>query len=269
MDFTQPTTYLWLIPLGVVAIAFFLTFHINDNFDRSVIFRLGRFSRIAGSGLYLTIPFIESVFESVDTRVLTDSVNVDKAMTKDTVPVSVEAILFWHVLDTPDAVKSATMAVEDYHHSIELSAQTALRDVIGQTNLADLLSNRDMVDAGIATKIASRAAAWGIEVTSVEILDVSLPDELTDAMSRQAQAERERQARVILAQSEVEAAQKFVEAAKTYEQTPTAIHLRGMNMLYEGLKEKGALMIVPSSALSSMDLGSLAAIGNTAKPTVG
>jgi regulator of protease activity HflC (stomatin/prohibitin superfamily) len=263
-DFTVILHWAGLAGLVLVSLIFLvIALRVNSEWDRAVILRLGRFHRLAGPGFFVMIPFIDSIAgdEAIDMRVSTSEIEVEKAMTKDTVPVRVDAVLFWQVVDA----KKAVLEVEDYADSIDVAATTALRDVIGSVGLSTLLSARDSVDAMIQQRVAKRAEAWGIAITGVELRDVSLPDALTDAMSRQAQAERERQARSILADSESEIAQRFVDAAKIYEQSPfaeVAVHLRGMNMLYEGLKEKGALMVVPSSALQSMDLGGIAGLAS-------
>jgi len=246
-----------------VVIPLMASIHINEQYDKSVIFRLGRFVRVAGAGVFITLPYIEGVKEKLDTRIISESFHAEQTLTKDTVPVTVEAVLFGKVVD----VEKAVLQVEDYQASILVAAQTALRDVIGSTELQTVLSDRQAIDQQIQERISARASAWGFEVQSVEIRDVKIPDNLQDAMSRQAQAQREKQARVTLAEAETAVAIACTEAAKIYEQNPSALHLRGMNMLYEGLKEKGALIVVPSSAVDSMNLGTLAVAVKNGAPT--
>ena len=199
------------------------------------------------------LPVIDSTPVWIDHRVMVTPFNAEKTLTKDTVPVDVDAVLFWLVWDA----EKAALEVEDYYAAIAWAAQTALREVIGQMNLADILVGRAKMDVELQNIIDERTTPWGITVQSVEIRDIVIPQELEDAMSRQAQAERERQARVILGESEEQIAESFARAADAYAENPTALHLRAMNMLFEGLKEKGALMIVPSSAVDTMNLGGL------------
>jgi regulator of protease activity HflC (stomatin/prohibitin superfamily) len=232
------------------------------QWEHAVVLRFGRFHRLRGPGLFAIVPMVDSVALVIDGRTITTPFRAEKTLTLDTVPVDVDAVLFWRVTDSV----RAALEVERYWVAVEWSSQTALRDVIGRSSLAQLLSDRQGRDEEMRRIIDARTGPWGVHVESVEIRDVRIPLELQSAMSRQAQAERERQARVILAQSEVQIAEKFSEAAGQYADNPTALHLRAMNMLYEGLKERGALMIVPSSALDSMGLGSLtgmAAFGRT------
>jgi regulator of protease activity HflC (stomatin/prohibitin superfamily) len=198
-------------------------------------------------------PIIESTPIWIDHRVMVTPFNAEKTLTKDTVPVDVDVVLFWLVWDA----EKAALEVEDYFAAIAWSAQTALREVIGQKDLAAILIGRAMMDEQLQKIIDERTTPWGITVQSVEIRDIAIPQDLEDAMSRQAQAERERQARVILGESEEQIADSFARAAEAYAGNPTALHLRAMNMLYEGLKEKGALMIVPSSAIDTMNMGGL------------
>jgi len=204
-----------------------------------------------GPGVFTITPLIETIAYWIDTRIITTSFTAEKTLTKDTVPVDVEAVLFWKVVDP----QRAALEVEDYRTAVSWAAQTALREVIGRSNLAEMLEGREKLDIELQRIIEGRAGHWGIHVSSVEIRDVLIPNELQDAMSMQAQAERERQARVILGDSERQVAEKFEEAARTYQNNPTALHLRAMNMLYEGLKEKASLVIVPASVLDTMTLG--------------
>lgn len=215
--------------------------------------RLGKFQGLRGPGLFLIIPIIDTLPYWIDLRVITTSFKAEKTLTKDTVPVDVDAVLFWQVIDP---TKTA-LEVEDYKNAISWASQTALRDVIGKTLLSQMLEGREHLDDELQKIIGNRIASWGIRVLSVEIRDVIIPQGLHVAMSMQAQAERERQARVILADSERQIAQKFEEASHVYQNNPTALHLRAMNMLYEGLKENATLVIVPSTAVESMQLGTI------------
>ena len=227
---------------------------VADQWSKAVVLRLGKFRSLEGPGLFLIIPIIDSIPYWIDTRVLTSSFKAAPALTKDTVPVDVDAVLFWKILDP----KKAALDVADYQSAINWAAQTALRDVIGKTMLCDMLEGRDKISTVLRQIIDERTEPWGINVISVEVKDVLIPPALENAMSMQAQAERERQARVILGDSERQVAEKFVEAARTYANDPVAFHLRGMNMLYEGLKQNSTIVIVPSSAIESMQLGGLA-----------
>ena len=227
---------------------------VADQWNKAVVLRLGKFRSLEGPGLFLIIPVFESIPYWIDTRVLTSSFKAEKTLTKDTVPVDVDAVLFWKILDP----KKAALDVADYQSAINWAAQTALRDVIGKTMLCDMLEGRDKISSVLREIIDERTEPWGINVISVEVKDVLIPQALENAMSMQAQAERERQARVILGDSERQVAEKFVEASRTYANDPVAFHLRGMNMLYEGLKQNSTIVIVPSSAIETMQLGGLA-----------
>jgi regulator of protease activity HflC (stomatin/prohibitin superfamily) len=227
---------------------------IADQWEKAVVLRLGHFHSLRGPGLFLIIPIIDTVAYWIDTRVITTSFTAEKTLTKDTVPVDVDAVLFWKVLDA----KKAALEIAEYKGAINWASQTALRDVIGKTMLSEMLEGRDKMSSTLQKIIDERTEPWGINVISVEVKDVNIPSSLQDAMSMQAQAERERQARVILGDSERQVAEKFGEAARTYENNPTALHLRAMNMLYEGLKTNSTIVIVPSSALETMQLGGLA-----------
>jgi regulator of protease activity HflC (stomatin/prohibitin superfamily) len=229
---------------------------VADQWNKAVVLRLGKFRSLEGPGLFFIVPIIESIPYWIDTRVLTSSFKAEKTLTKDTVPVDVDAVLFWKIIDP----KKAALDVADYQSAINWAAQTALRDVIGKTMLSDMLEGRDKISAELQRIIDVRTEPWGINVISVEVKDVLIPSALEDAMSMQAQAERERQARVILGDSERQVAEKFGEAAKTYINNPVALHLRAMNMLYEGLKENSTIVIVPSTAIESMQLGGLAGL---------
>ncbi len=223
------------------------------QWERAVVLTLGRFAGVRGRGLLILWPLVQSVAARIDLRTITSTFRAEQAITGDTVPVDVDAVLFWRVIDP----EKAALEVAAYDQAVGWAAQTALRDVIGRSTLADILSGREKIDALLQTIIDGRTEPWGVRVESVEIRDVKIPAALQDAMSRQAQAERERQARIILGESETQIAAKFMEAAALYKDNPAALHLRAMNMLYEGMKDKGSLIIVPSSALETMNLGVL------------
>ena len=226
---------------------------IAQQWERGIVLRLGRFHSMRGPGLFWIMPFIDRVATWIDQRTITTSFAAEQTLTSDTVPVSVDAVLFWMVHD----VQKAALEVQDYEQAVSWAAQTALRDIIGRTDLTDLLRGREKIEGELQSLIDARSSPWGVTVQSVEMRDVVIPTELQDAMSREAQAAREKQARIILGQAEMEIAHSFQEAAKAYHGDPTALHLRAMNMLYEGLKEKGALMLIPSSAVESMGMGGL------------
>jgi hypothetical protein len=223
------------------------------QWERAVVLRLGRFVGLRGPGLFWVVPLIDSVNSWVDQRTITTSFAAEQTLTSDTVPVNVDAVLFWMVHD----VEKAALEVQDYSQAVSWAAQTALRDIIGRTTLSDLLRGREQIEAELQRLIDHRSNPWGVTVSSVEMRDVVIPGALQDAMSREAQAAREKQARIIFGQAELEIAQSFRDAAEMYRDNPTALHLRAMNMLYEGLKEKGALMLIPSSAVESMGMGGL------------
>ena len=226
---------------------------IARQWERAVVLRLGRYVGLRGPGLFWIIPFVDTVPAWVDQRVITTSFAAEETLTSDTVPVNVDAVLFWMVYDP----EKAALEVQNYPQAVSWAAQTALRDIIGRTSLTDLLRGRERIEEELQQLIDERSNPWGVTVQSVEMRDVIIPPALQDAMSREAQAAREKQARIILGQAEVEIAHSFETAAKSYRDNPTALHLRAMNMLYEGLKEKGALMLVPSSAVESMGMGGL------------
>src|ERR1700751_1715450 len=248
----------WLIAAALI-VAFVISFatKVADQWDRAVVLRLGRFHALRGPGVFFIVPIIDPIPYWIDTRVITSSFTAERTLTKDTVPVNVDAVLFWKVVDP----MKAALDVADYRGAINWAAQTALRDVIGKTVLSDMLEGRNKISDELQKIIDERTEPWGIHVISVEVKDVLIPSALEDAMSMQAQAERERQARVILGDSERQVAEKFGEAAETYAGNPTALHLRAMNMLYEGLKQSSAtIVIVPSSAVETMQLGSIGGI---------
>ena len=236
--------------LGAVAS---LAPRVAKQWERAVVLRLGRYVGLRGPGLFWVMPLIDSVSTYVDQRIITTNFAAEQTLTADTVPVNVDAVLFWMVYD----VEKAALEVQDYEQAVSWAAQTALRDIIGRTALTELLRGRDRIEDELQRLIDERTTPWGVTVQSVEMRDVVIPDALQDAMSREAQASREKQARIILGQAEVEIAHMFEQAAKSYHGNPTALHLRAMNMLYEGLKEKGAMMIVPSTAVESMGMGGL------------
>ncbi len=244
--------------IGAIALVFafagFLATNVADQWEKAVILRLGKFRSLEGPGLFFIIPIVDTIPYWIDTRVITVSFKAEKTLTKDTVPVDVDAVLFWKVFDP----KKAALDVANYQGAIGWASQTALRDVIGKTMLSDMLEGREKIGSELQKIIDARAEPWGISIISVEVKDVLIPTALEDAMSMQAQAERERQARVILGDSERQVAEKFGEAARTYADDPIALHLRAMNMLYEGLKENSTIVIVPSSAVETMQLGGLA-----------
>ncbi len=237
--------------LGAVVAA--MSPRIAQQWERAVILRLGKFQGLRGPGLFWVVPLIDSVSVYIDQRVITTSFAAEQTLTSDTVPVNVDAVLFWMVFDP----EKAALEVQQYQDAVSWAAQTALRDIIGRTFLTDLLRGRERIEEELQKLIDSRSNPWGVTVQSVEMRDVVIPDALQDAMSREAQAAREKQARIILGQAEVEIAKLFKEASVSYHDNPTALHLRAMNMLYEGLKEKGALMLVPSTAVESMGMGGL------------
>jgi len=256
---------LWLLIATIVVpelIGLYILFALKvaDQWEKAIVLRLGKFIGLRGPGLFWIIPVVDRIPVWIDHRVMVTPFSAEKTLTKDTVPVDVDAVLFWLVWDA----EKAALEVEDYRVAIAWAAQTALREVIGQMDLAAILVGRDMMDKELQKTIDERTTPWGVTVQSVEIRDVVIPQELEDAMSRQAQAERERQARVILGESEKQIAHSFADASVAYKNNPTALHLRAMNMLFEGLKEKGALVIVPSSAVDTMNLGGLAGITSLA-----
>jgi SPFH domain / Band 7 family len=244
------------VPVIVMAIAGVVLMQsprIARQWERGVVLRLGRFVGLRGPGLFWIVPFVDTVSSWIDQRTITTSFAAEQTLTRDTVPVNVDAVLFWMVHDA----QKAALEVQDYAQAVSWAAQTALRDIIGRTTLTDLLQGREKIEADLQQLIDQRSNPWGVTVSSVEMRDIVIPGALQDAMSRQAQAEREKQARIILGQAEMEIAHSFQEAAKSYHDNPTALHLRAMNMLYEGLKEKGALMLIPSSAVESMGMGGM------------
>jgi regulator of protease activity HflC (stomatin/prohibitin superfamily) len=244
-----------MLALGLM---FMFCLKVADQWDRVVVLRLGKFFTVQPAGMFWLAPFVDTVAKWIDTRVQSSDLTAEETLTKDTVPVDVDAVMFWLVHDP----RKASLEVKDFESAVTWAAQTALRDLIGQTMLADLLVGRAVLDRALQETIDARTEPWGVSVQSVEIREIKIPGALQDTMSRQAQAERERQARVILGESEEQIAQSFSRASELYQHNPTALHLRAMNMLFEGLKEKGSLMIVPSSALDSMNIGALSGLAN-------
>lgn len=246
----------FLVIMILIGIYILVAVQIASQWEKAVVLRFGKFHNLKGPGLFWIVPIVDSVVNWIDHRVNVTPFSAEKTLTKDTVPVDVDAVLFWLVWDA----QKASLEVADYRVAISWASQTALREIIGQMALADILVGRARMDDDLQKIIDERTTPWGITVQSVEIRDVVIPPALEDAMSRQAQAERERQARVILGESELQIASSFAEAAKAYANNPTALHLRAMNMLFEGLKQKGALVIVPSSAVDTMNLGTMSGL---------
>jgi regulator of protease activity HflC (stomatin/prohibitin superfamily) len=252
------TTVLTLNPTGVIVgtllgLIAAASPRVAKQWERAVVLRLGRYIGLRGPGLFWVLPLIDAVPSYIDQRTIATDFAAESTLTADTVPVNVDAIMFWMVYDA----QKAALEVQDYRHAVILAAQTALRDVIGKTSLTDMLRGREKLEDELQQMIDERTNPWGVTVQSVEMREIIIPDALQDAMSREAQAKREKQARIILGQAEVEIANLFERAAEAYHNNPTALHLRAMNMLYEGLKEKGAMMIVPSTAVESMGMGGL------------
>jgi regulator of protease activity HflC (stomatin/prohibitin superfamily) len=227
-----------------------------NNWERFVILRAGKLSSVKGPGLFMIIPVIDAIAAVIDERIQTTQFNAEQALTRDTVPVNVDAVIFWHVHDA----QRAALNITDYRQAIDRVAQTSLREMIGASHLSALLAERKAADEVLRAEIAGKTADWGISVNSVEIRDVAIPVGLQDAMSRQAQAEREKEARVILGSAEAAIAQKFVDAARTYAGEPAALHLRAMNIIYETTKERGATILIPTSMVDSMSVALPAAM---------
>jgi regulator of protease activity HflC (stomatin/prohibitin superfamily) len=259
-DIASQTIGLTVVGVNLVALYTLFAIKVADQWDKAVVLRFGRFIGLRGPGLFWVVPVLDRIPMWIDHRVMVTPFSAEKTLTRDTVPVDVDAVLFWLVWDA----EKASLEVEDYQVAIAWAAQTALREVIGQMELADILVGRARMDRDLQKIIDERTTPWGVTVQSVEIRDIVIPQDLEDAMSRQAQAERERQARVILGESELQIAQSFADASLAYHNNPTALHLRAMNMLFEGLKERGAMVIVPSSAVDTMNLGGIAGLTSLA-----
>jgi regulator of protease activity HflC (stomatin/prohibitin superfamily) len=241
-------------PIGVLLALFIAaSAKIADQWEKGVVLRMGKFIGLKGPGLFFIIPIIDRVDNYIDQRLRVTDVRAETTLTKDTVPVTVDAIVYWTVWD----VEKAALEVQEYDNAVSYVSLTGLRDTIGKHELADLLQNREKIAESLQHILDEQTNPWGITCSSVGIKDIIIPADLSDAMSMQAQAERERQARIILSTAETEISQKFAEASEKYRNNPIALQLRGMNMLFEGLKEKGSLIIVPSSALESMNLGAI------------
>ncbi|HEX9332268.1 MAG TPA: slipin family protein [Anaerolineales bacterium] len=254
-------TGLFVIVMTLLSVYILFALKVASQWEKAVVLRLGKFQTLRGPGVFWIIPIIDAIPSWIDHRVMVTPFSAEKTLTKDTVPVDVDAVLFWVVWDA----EKAALEVKDYQSALAWAAQTALRDIIGRMMLADILIGRSAIDEELQRIIDERTTPWGVTVNSVEIRDIVIPQNLEDAMSRQAQAERERQARVILGESEKQIAVSFSEASKAYVDNPTALHLRAMNMLFEGLKEKGALVIVPSSAVDTMNLGAMSGMVSIAQ----
>jgi regulator of protease activity HflC (stomatin/prohibitin superfamily) len=237
------------VPFFIIAIIVAMSVRVANVWEKFVILRVGKLQSVKGAGFFMIIPVFDSVVAIIDERIQTTAFNAEQALTKDTVPVNVDAIIFWHVFDA----QKAALAITDYRQAIDRVAQTSLRELIGSSMLATLLSDRVAADTHLRDEIAGKTAEWGIAVGSVEIRDVAIPVALQDAMSRQAQAEREKQARVILGSAEAAIASNFVEAARVYEQQPGALQLRAMNIIYETTKERGATILMPTSMVDSLN----------------
>ena len=242
--------------LFVLAVLTLFSLKMANNWERFVILRAGKLSSVKGPGLFMIIPVIDAIAAVIDERIQTTQFNAEQALTRDTVPVNVDAVIFWHVHDA----QRAALNITDYRQAIDRVAQTSLREMIGASHLSALLAERKAADEVLRAEIAGKTADWGISVNSVEIRDVAIPVGLQDAMSRQAQAEREKEARVILGSAEAAIAQKFVDAARTYAGEPAALHLRAMNIIYETTKERGATILIPTSMVDSMSVALPAAM---------
>jgi regulator of protease activity HflC (stomatin/prohibitin superfamily) len=259
--------YLQIVTEGILGALIILSVllaasvHIADQWEKAVLLRMGKYKGLKGPGLFFIIPVIDKVDKYIDQRIRVTDFKAEQTLTKDTVPVNVDAVVYWTVWD----VEKAALEVQEYEKAIFYIAQTGLRDIIGKHELADLLQERDKIADDLQKVLDSNTNPWGITCQTVGIKDIVIPQNLSDAMSKQAQAERERKARVILGTAETEIAEKFAKASKEYLNNPVALHLRGMNMLFEGLKEKGSMVIVPSSALDSMNLGAIGGLVSLAK----
>jgi regulator of protease activity HflC (stomatin/prohibitin superfamily) len=246
---------------AVVGTYFLFAIKVIDQWEKVAVLRFGRYRAMRGPGLVVIVPIVDTLSRYVDQRVRVSTVFAESTLTRDTVPVSVDAIFFWLVWNAEKSI----LEVENFTDAITLSAQTALRESIGRHDLAQMVAERDLMGHELQKILDEKMTPWGITVQSVEIRDVRIPPSLENAMSQQAQAERERQARVILGDAEVQVSAKFAEASRVYESNPGALHLRGMNMLYEAMRDKGSMVIVPSSAIDSMGLGGTLATAALAK----
>jgi SPFH domain / Band 7 family len=255
----------WVVGGVIIGWIAALSPRVAKQWERGVMLRLGRYTGLRGPGLFWIVPFVDSITRIIDQRVITTGFAAEQTLTSDTVPVNVDAVLFWVVVDP----EKAALEVQSYPTAVSWAAQTALRDIIGRTSLADLLRGRDRIEQELQQMIDERSTPWGVTVQSVEMRDIVIPTQLQEAMSREAQATREKAARIILGEAEMAIAQSFETASRVYQNNPTALQLRAMNILYEGLKEKGALMLVPSSAVETMGMGGMlgaAAMGRAKVP---
>jgi len=256
---------LYALPFFLAAFLVALSLKMANTWERFVVLRAGKLLGVRGPGLFMLIPIIDQVVAIIDERIQTTAFNAEQALTKDTVPVNVDAIIFWHVADA----EAAALKITNYREAIDRVAQTSLREMIGSSMLAALLSDRQAADEQLRAEIGAKTAVWGILVTSVEIRDVAIPEALQDAMSRQAQAEREKQARIILGSAEAEVASRFVEAAKTYAEYPIALQLRAMNIIYETTKERGSTILIPTGMVDTMNPATALVLSGLAAPDKG
>jgi regulator of protease activity HflC (stomatin/prohibitin superfamily) len=250
-----------MVPLLLISAFIAASIHVADQWERAVLLRMGKYKGLKGPGVFFIIPIVDVVDKYIDQRVRVTDFKAEQTLTKDTVPVNVDAVVYWTVWD----VEKAALEVQEYEKAIAYIAQTGLRDIIGKHELADLLQERDKIAEDLQKVLDNNTNSWGITCQTVGIKDIVIPQALADAMSKEAQAERERRARVILGTAETEIAEKFAKASEKYRDNPVALHLRGMNMLFEGLKEKGSMVIVPSSALDSMNLGAMGGLVSLSK----
>lgn len=250
-----------LVPALLLSVFIATSINIADQWEKAIVLRMGKYNGLKGPGLFFIIPIVDKVDDYIDQRVRVTDFKAEQTLTKDTVPVNVDAVVYWTVWD----VEKAALEVQEYQRAISYIAQTGLRDIIGKHELAELLQERDKIAEDLQKVLDNNTNSWGITCQTVGIKDIVIPQGLADAMSKEAQAERERRARVILGTAETEIALKFAKASEQYTDNPVALHLRGMNMLFEGLKEKGSMVIVPSSALDSMNLGAMGGLVSLAK----
>lgn len=259
--FLGVVNWILLVAIGIIALLIAASIKIANQWEKAVILRMGRFTGLKGPGLFLIIPIIDRVDSYIDQRVRVTDFKAEETLTKDTVPVNVDFVVYWTVWD----VEKAALEVQEYMRAVAYIAQTGLRDIIGKHELADLLQNREKISEALQKTLDEHTNPWGITCQTVGIKDIIIPAALADAMSKQAQAERERQARIILGTAETEISEKFMQASQNYLDNPVALQLRGMNMLFEGLKEKGSMVIVPSAALESMNLGAIGGLAALAE----
>jgi regulator of protease activity HflC (stomatin/prohibitin superfamily) len=257
----------YILAAGLAIVAFLMpqAIKVANQWERAIVLRLGKLSAIRGPGLFVIVPFIDEVASWLDQRIQTTEINAEKALSKDTVPVNIDAVIFWQIHDP----QRAALEITDYRQAITRVAQTSLREMVGSSLLSTLLSERKQGDELLREEIGRKTAEWGVAVLSVEIRDIGVPPALQDAMSRQAQAERERLARVLLGQAEEEIAQKFVEAADTYARSPAALQLRAMNIIYETTKERGVTILIPTAMVDAMNPGGAMGIVAAARPLPG